>query len=137
VVLELCSSQYSNYKNKQRGKTKKMANQSYGSFALHFFSIALKIERAHRMGYQSTDPSKLIKRKIVCKFAYFKDRETVRKQHFKLDGKQYFMHEQFPPEVEAKRKRLILKFREARAKNHNAWISYDTLFIDGKPINLE
>lgn len=98
---------------------------------------ALKIERAHRMGYQSTDPSKLINRKIVCKFAYFKDRETVRKQHFKLDGKQFFMHEQFPPEVVAKRKRLIPKLREARAKNHNAWISYDTLFIDGKPINLE
>jgi hypothetical protein len=38
------------------------------------------------------------------------------------------MHEQFPPEVVAKRKILIPKLREANAKNHNAWIFYDTLF---------
>jgi hypothetical protein len=91
------------------------------------------IERAHRTGYQESDPSKRRNRIIVCKFANFKDREQVRKQGFCLKNTNFFIKEQFPPEIAEKRRKLIPQLKAARDEGKRAWLAYDTLYIDGKP----
>ncbi|KAH3850486.1 hypothetical protein DPMN_092898, partial [Dreissena polymorpha] len=45
----------------------------------------------------------------------------------------YQMHEQFPPEVLEKRRKLVPHMKDARKEGKRAWIAYDTLYVDGKP----
>ena len=87
----------------------------------------MKIERAHRMG----EKSQRYDRKIVCKFNQFADRETVRKLSSKLKGTSFYINEQFPIEVNEKRRKLVPKMNAAKRDGKRAWISYDTLYIDG------
>ena len=61
----------------------------------------------------------------------------VRKQGKGLQGTNYSVFEQFPIEIVEKRKWLIPKMKEAKRKGHRAWVSYDTLHIDGKPVKDE
>ena len=65
----------------------------------------MKLERVHRIGPLSQNPN--YDRKIVCKFSLFANRELIRKRKFKLDKSTYYIHEQFPPEIVAKRRRLV------------------------------
>lgn len=88
----------------------------------------MAFERVHRMGQKVPGSN----RKIVAKFTLFKERELVRKQWKTLDNTPYYVHEQFPKEVVAKRRQLIPKMKEAKRSGKNAWIAYDTLYIDGK-----
>lgn len=85
-------------------------------------------ERVHRMGPKVHGSN----RKIVAKFTLFKERELVRKQWKTLENTPYYVHEQFPKEVVAKRRHLLPKMKEAKKSGKNAWIAYDTLYIDGK-----
>jgi len=87
-------------------------------------------DRAHRMG----PGAKGTCRKIVTRFRDFKDREFVRKQWKTLEGTDFAVHEQFPPEVVEKRKKLYPKMKKARDQEKRAWTAYDTLYIDGKPV---
>ncbi|XP_053396028.1 sushi, von Willebrand factor type A, EGF and pentraxin domain-containing protein 1-like [Mercenaria mercenaria] len=93
---------------------------------------SMKIERIHRMGQLSDNPGQGTCHKVVCKFAYFSDRELVRRQRKLLEGSNYFLHEQFPPEIAAKRRKLIPKLKEAFKDGKKAWIVYDTLYIEGQ-----
>jgi hypothetical protein len=70
-------------------------------------------------------------------FSYFKDHEHVRRQRFNLNGTSFFLHEQFPPEVVNKRRRLIPILKKAKDKHKETRRSYDTLFIDGKPVKVD
>jgi len=98
----------------------------------------MKIERAHRMGGEKRDKDgHIIPRNIVCKFNLFKDREAVRQQRSELKETDQYMHEQFPPEVVAKRKKLIPHLIKAKEADKNAWISYDKLYIDGKHVKFD
>ena len=92
----------------------------------------LKFERVHRIGEQSDEGP----RKIVCKFNMFPEREMVRKQRINLEGTPYFLHEQFPPEVNEKRRKLLPKMKDAKKDGKRAWLSYDSLYIDGKKVEL-
>ena len=47
------------------------------------------------------------------------------------------MHEQFPPEVVARRRRLIPILWDAKKIGKTALISYDTLYIDGTPVYMD
>ena len=96
----------------------------------------MRIERAHRMGSvgQRNHQGERQHRKIVCKFTLFKDRELIRKAKINLDKSQYYVHEQFPPEIVEKRRRLVPKMKEAITNGQRSWISYDTLYINGKPV---
>lgn len=92
---------------------------------------SIRFERVHRSpGHPVTGKV----RSIIAKFTYFKDRDFVRKQWKELRGTAFHMYEQFPPEVIAKRKKLIPKLKEAREQKKNAWIAYDTLYVDGRPV---
>ena len=44
------------------------------------------------------------------------------------------MYEQFPREVTDKRRKLVKKMKEARDQGKRAWIVYDTLYVDGRPV---
>ena len=76
-------------------------------------------------------------RKIVYKFNLFTHREQVRRKKFKLENSNYYIHEQFPSEVVAGRRRLVPKLRDAKKNGKTAWVSYDTLYIDGTPVKID
>ena len=93
----------------------------------------MQFERVHRMGVNSGNNDK--PRNIVAKFTLFKDREIVRRARHELKGTKFYINEQFPKEIAAKRKSLQPKLREAVCNGKSAWLSYDTLFINGRPVS--
>ena len=68
---------------------------------------------------------------IVCRFKNFKDREVVRKAARELKGTRYGVSEQFPKEINDRRKLLWPYFPEARRQNKKAYFKRDKLYIDG------
>ena len=74
----------------------------------------------------------------VCSFkssmSYLSDRERVRREWKHLRGTNFYMYEQFPREVTDKRRKLVKKMKEARDQGKRAWIVYDTLYVDGRPV---
>ncbi|XP_052281151.1 uncharacterized protein LOC127878663 [Dreissena polymorpha] len=91
----------------------------------------IKFERVHRSPGEHTR-GKI--RSIIAKFSFFKDKEIVRRQWKHLNGTGFNVFEQFPPEVVAKRRKLLPKMKEERAKGKRSWIAYDTLYVDGRPV---
>lgn len=91
----------------------------------------MQLERVHRMGARN-DRNQC--RKIIAKFTMFKDRELVRKQWKTLQGTNYYVHEQFPKEVNDKRRQLLPRLKDAKKAGKRAWLAYDTLYVDGKPV---
>ena len=74
------------------------------------------------------DQSKI--RPIVAKFAYYPDREKVRKNAGKLKNTNYGISQQFPREIMDTRKKLVPIMKAARAKGQDAYIAVDKLYID-------
>ena len=85
-------------------------------------SIHIKLHRAHRMG--RFNPTKM--RPIVAKFAYYPDRERVRKSAGKLKNTSYCISQQFPKEIMDKRRKLVPIMKDARAKGKDAYIAVET-----------
>lgn len=92
---------------------------------------SIKFERIHR---SPSAPQAGKVRSIVAKFTFFRDREYVRRQWKSLNGTNFNVFEQFPPEVVRKRKALVPKMKEERQKGNTSWIAYDTLYVNGKPV---
>lgn len=90
----------------------------------------MKFDRVHRMGPHVQGKT----RNIVAKFHEYKEKEFVRKQGKALQGTQFHVYEQFPKEVGDRRRKLVPRMQAARRDGKRAWISYDTLYIDGKPV---
>ena len=61
----------------------------------------------------------------------------MKQKRTELRGSKQFVNEHFPPEIVAKRRRLLPHLKQAKAEKKNAWIAYDTLYIDGKSIKLD
>ena len=93
--------------------------------------VEIKLHRAHRVG--RFNPTKI--RPIVAKFAYYPDREKVRRNANKLQGKPQGISQQFPKEIMDRRKKLVPIMKEAREKGQDAYISVDKLYIDNKLYN--
>ena len=86
--------------------------------------------RVHRIGPKPKSRSAK-PRKIIAKFHWFKDRELVwaaRKQIPKTRG--IFISEDWPAEIEQKRRILDPVAKEARRLGHRAGLSVDRLWID-------
>ncbi|CAG2239764.1 unnamed protein product [Mytilus edulis] len=109
--------------------------------------VELKMEttvdfhRAHRFGketeFRDKKDGRLIKtRPIVCRFKNFKDREIVRTSAKELKGTHYGIQEQFPKEINDKRKMLWPYFKQAREDKKKAYLKRDKLFIDGNEFIL-
>lgn len=91
----------------------------------------ISFERVHRMGKK--DEFRTKPRRIVAKFSFFRDRELVRLQApKKLKGSNIWVNEQFPPEIEEKRKTLYPVMRTARKNGHRVKLVRDSLYIDGR-----
>ncbi|XP_045182697.2 uncharacterized protein LOC123541337 [Mercenaria mercenaria] len=100
---------------------------------------SLKLERVHRTGDMSaSNPGRRTPkyRNIIVKFTFFKDREIVRRASSSLKGTGIFINEQFPKEVAERRRALMPLLRNAREEKKKAWISYDTLYIDGVKVKV-
>ncbi|CAC5386304.1 unnamed protein product [Mytilus coruscus] len=67
----------------------------------------------------------------MCRFVNFKQRELVRKAASELKGTKYGINEQFPKEINDRRKVLWPHFQEARRQRKKAFFKRDRLFIDG------
>lgn len=104
-----------------------------GGIIKEFMTNVLKLEkpvdfvRAHRFGKRGDKD-----RPIVCRFKTFNDRETVRKNASQLKGSNYGISEQFPKEINDRRKELWPYYKEARKNDKKAHFKRDKLFIDGR-----
>lgn len=93
----------------------------------------IEFHRVHRMGrkFQTGRP-----RPIVAKFVNFKDREMIRKsapEKLKaLNNHKYGVNEQFPKEINDRRKALYPHLKSAKRNNKRANLVYDKLYIDGR-----
>ena len=95
-------------------------------FEIEKATTEIKLHRTHRMGRFS--PTKT--RPIVAKFAYYTDREKVRKSANKLKNTSYGISQQFPKEIMDTRRKLVPIMKEARGKGQDAYIVVDKLYID-------
>lgn len=97
------------------------------------FAKNISFERVHRAG--PIDKKK--HRKIVAKFSFHKERETVRSHSKNLKGTNYFVREQFPTEVIEARKRLYPIYQEAKKNNQRASLVVNRFYIiDGKEVKV-
>lgn len=88
----------------------------------------VKFERVHRV--QPMGPRRDTPKPIVAKFSFFKDREAVRRSGFKLKGTHYGIHEQFPEDVERKRRELYPLVTHFRKNNQRTVLVRDRLFVE-------
>ena len=88
----------------------------------------LRFDRVHRLGRYEVSKT----RPIIAKFCFFQERETVRKSAKNLEGTQYSVGQQFPKEIQAKRKELLPTMKRLKNEGQNAYLSVDKLYVDGK-----
>ena len=92
----------------------------------------IKFERVHRTQQAPRIGNK--PRNIVAKFTLYKDREHVRSKGKELRNTQYSMFEQYPKAIADRRRALLPRMKAARRDGKSAWLSYDRLYIDGRPV---
>ena len=96
--------------------------------------MKIQIERAHRIG--SRKPDKI--RPIVAKFVLSEHKDIVKAAASNIDLKSapyngvYRVTDHLPPEVVARRKELIPRLIEERAKGNKANLVRDKLYVNGK-----
>ncbi|KAK3098452.1 hypothetical protein FSP39_019590 [Pinctada imbricata] len=91
----------------------------------------MEFHRVHRMG--SHTPGR--PRQIVAKFVLFKDREKVRQMaKEKLVNTRFGINEQFPREINDKRKILYPTFKAAKRQGKSARFVRDRLYVDGRQV---
>lgn len=90
----------------------------------------IQFDRAHRLGRFSR--TQLFPRPIVVKFTYYKDKERIRQLASKeLKDSNYWIKEQYPKEMEDKRKQLYPVANDARKNPENkVRLVRDKLFIN-------
>lgn len=91
---------------------------------------AIPFHRVHRLG--PVDRNQSYPRHIVAKFEHFKDRESVRRAAPKtLKNKPFGVREQFPKEIEDKRKKLYPQMKIAKRDERNkVKLVKDKLYIN-------
>ena len=98
----------------------------------------IRLERVHRIGDNSSRSGASTRpRSIVAKFLHFQDRELVRRSRSHLKRTAYYVNEQFPKENADRRRLLFPKMRQAIREGKTSWISYNTLYINGRPVRNE
>ena len=104
-----------------------------------YLSRNINLERIHRIGpsqqWQGNRPPRA--RSIIVRFTHYQDRQDVWYSRFDQETTNYIIKEDFPPEVEENRKRLLPIYKEARNLNMRATISSDKLTIEGKTYDVE
>ena len=90
--------------------------------------LNIKLHRAHRIGRYANGKT----RPIVAKFAYYPDRERARKagQVLRDTVSVYAVSQQYPKEVQERRRALVPIMKQARLNGSEAYIVVDKLYID-------
>ena len=90
----------------------------------------IQIDRAHRTGPRKIDGT----RSIVVKFANSDSKSNVIKSSPGLKNTDFSVFEQFPPEIEERRKKLLKVMKEKKSVDSNAKcrLVVDKLFINGQ-----
>lgn len=71
-------------------------------------------------------------RPIVARFLYSQERSNILSNARKLKGTFFYINEQFPSEIEEKRRSLYPKLKELRRSGHRAKLVRDRLIVDGR-----
>lgn len=71
-------------------------------------------------------------RPIVARFIHHKDLELVRDSSSKLRGSSYWINEQFPAEIEDRRRKLYPVLKQYRSEGSRVKLVRDRLYINGK-----
>ena len=58
----------------------------------------------------------------------------MRRASTALKGTPFYVNEQFPNDIAKRRQALAPQLKRAIRSGKQAWISYDTLYIDGQPV---
>jgi hypothetical protein len=88
----------------------------------------IRLDRAHRVGARKMGSI----RPIVARFNYYQDRERVRKAAKNLQGTKYGISEQYPREIQERRRILIDIKKQESAKGKKCALSVDKLYVDGR-----
>ncbi len=95
----------------------------------------IKIARCHRLGPKRAGSKR--PRTIIFKLHWFGDRERIWRCRSNLQGTNIFLSEDFPEEIQLRRKKLYPYLRTARDLNMRASLSVDRLFLDGKMYTVD
>ena len=86
----------------------------------------VELENVHRFG----NPGPAGVKPIVAHFLYRKDLEFILKNGYRLKGKFYSVNEQFPLEIEKRRKQLYPIFKQAKQEKKKVKLVRDKLYIN-------
>ena len=88
----------------------------------------IKLERAHRIGQRLVHQH----RKILAVFTSVKDKTYIKSLRAKLEDTDKFMHDQYPANVVAYRKKLVPILKRAKDDGKEAFIKYNKLIVNGE-----
>ena len=92
----------------------------------------MKFVRIHRL------PGPSRPQRVIAKFHYFQDRQTVWGKRFQLKGQKIWVSEDYPVEVRNRRQVLYPIFKAARSlPNTRATLSVDKLIINNEPYTVD
>ncbi len=90
----------------------------------------ITFHHVHRLGSVKKDQKH--PHPIIVKFEHYKHKELVKKQGQELKGTHYGMNDQFPREIQERRKTLFPIRRKFIHEGKKAIIAVDKLYIDGQ-----
>ena len=95
----------------------------------------VNIEKVHRLGRQTFQNNR--PRAILVRFASTTDRDNLWNARRELRGSKFYIEEDFPPEIQATRRKLLPVMAEARRRNHRCELLKDKIKIDGRLYGLD
>lgn len=93
------------------------------------FTYGVSLAKAHRFGKVGLNGV----RPIIVKFLYRTELEDVLRSKCRLRGKPYGINEQYPLEIEKKRRELYPIMKQAKKEGKKCKLVKDKLYINGKP----
>lgn len=89
---------------------------------------SITFSRVHRMG----KPSKDRPRAIVARFEHYQQKELVKGRGRQLKNTALGMNDQFPPEINDRRKKLLPIMKQHRSQNERVTLVVDKLYINNQ-----
>ncbi|XP_069139338.1 putative uncharacterized protein DDB_G0279653 [Argopecten irradians] len=109
-------------------------NENTMSLLRDFIYVELGIQEriefanVHRFGRSANGKP----RPIVARFIYQQDLQYVKSQSFRLKGTSFGIHEQYPGEIEERRKKLYPVLKHNKQAGNDAKLVRDRLYINGR-----
>ena len=93
----------------------------------------ISIDRIHRFSQSYRGKP----RRIVAKFTHYKDKEEVCSFAKNLKDSEFFVYDQYPPEIQEQRRRLVQIMKEKKRQDPSARVKlvYNKLYVNGTLMN--